>query len=280
MVDGIENVSPNASGFAHGVGLFETCALVESKAAFFDEHWERLAASAASLGLPFEYDKTEVVFALCEFLEQATNADDSALKLTLYEDAPGHTKLIWNLRAKRKLSPEVRTRLNLSSQQLNEHAELTGHKTLNYWPNRRGLERATQAGVLDALVLNTNGVLAECWASNVFIIKEGVAYTPPLDDGPLPGVVRRIIRQEALRNGIEMDECSITLEDVSQAEAVFVTNSLIGIQEITQIELMNTRTWSAAQTAHPIIEKLKASYASALAKSISMFGPRGEGAVR
>lgn len=270
-VQGTDFVSPTSSGFAHGVGLFETCALLGRSIVFFDEHWARLESSAKSLELPFEFQKTEVIHELDRFLRQAGDLKGFGLKLTLFEDEPGHSKLLWNLRPKRKLTEEVRTRLNVSLSRINECDELAGHKTLNYWSNRRGLDRAAKAGVLDSLCLNSKGRLAECWASNVFVVTGCSIHTPPLEDGGLPGIVREVLLRLAHQNAIAISETSIGLDDVLCADAVFVTNSLIGVQPITQIKMEEGSPWVPADPCHPLTERIVSLYAESVAESISSY---------
>lgn len=88
-------------------------------------------------------------------------------------------------------------------------------------------------GIEDALILNNDNHICEATASNVFMVKDRKIITPPLRDAPVDGVMRRFIIETLADKNIIVIEKSITDKDVFEADEIFVTNTLKGIQSVT-----------------------------------------------
>lgn len=114
-------------------------------------------------------------------------------------------------------------------------------KSLNYMNNILGKIEAIDAGVLEALMLNVDGKVAECTGDNIFIIKNGAISTPPCEAGILHGITRRyVIDDVAPAIGFTVEECDIELEDVYQADEVFLTGTaaeVIGVSHVGEIAI-------------------------------------------
>ena len=109
-------------------------------------------------------------------------------------------------------------------------------KSLNYLNNILAKIEAIDAGVLEALMLNQEGEVAECTGDNIFIIKDGEISTPPTSVGILHGITRRLVIEDiAPALEYEVQERKITLEEVFKADEVFLTGTaceLIGVSHI------------------------------------------------
>jgi branched-subunit amino acid aminotransferase/4-amino-4-deoxychorismate lyase len=107
---------------------------------------------------------------------------------------------------------------------------LAGLKSLSRQANRLALRHAQAAGAFEALLLNERGLVAEGSRSNVIVaLPEGV-FTPPLEDGCLPGIIRGYL----LASGT-VAERSITPDDLRRAKQVILTNSLIGALPVVKL---------------------------------------------
>jgi branched-chain amino acid aminotransferase len=84
----------------------------------------------------------------------------------------------------------------------------------------------------DALVYNTQGHVIESAIANLFWVKEGKVYTPPLSDGCIAGVMRRYIIEQL--PGVE--ERTLTLSELLQADEVMLTNAIKGVRWISNID--------------------------------------------
>jgi branched-chain amino acid aminotransferase len=109
-------------------------------------------------------------------------------------------------------------------------------KSLNYLNNILAKIEAIDAGVLEALMLNLDGEVAECTGDNIFIIKDGVVSTPPISAGILNGITRRLVIESiAPEIGYEIQERTLTLDEVMGADEVFLTGTaaeVIGVSHI------------------------------------------------
>ena len=98
-------------------------------------------------------------------------------------------------------------------------------KSLNYLNNILAKIEGTLAGCLESLMLNHKGEIAECSADNVFLIKNGVLRTPPMDAGILGGITRDTVIDIAKDAGIRVEEIALTRHDVYIADECFLTGT-------------------------------------------------------
>jgi len=111
-----------------------------------------------------------------------------------------------------------------------------GHKTTSYFSRMIALKLAHQKGVAEALWFTVDNHLAEGCVSNVFAVKNSVLYTPPIATPVLAGVTRKTICQIALRNSIEFVEKDLYINDVLDADEIFLTNVIMQIMPVTSVE--------------------------------------------
>jgi branched-subunit amino acid aminotransferase/4-amino-4-deoxychorismate lyase len=220
------------SGFAHGFGIFETIKLSQGRLCFWEAHWQRFYDSAVDLGLPLNYTREETLIAIRE-LVQADGLRDGTVKLSLLKAEAGADCYVYT----RPVMATIATaRLHLTTTNpINEHSRLAGHKTHNYMENMLLLESARAEGYLDVLRVNSAGVLAEATVANLFFIKQGRLCTPALSTGILPGVIRAEVLRLAESLAIPVEEGSYSPAVLQEAEAVFLTNSTVGIRSMDTI---------------------------------------------
>ncbi|MEM1165949.1 MAG: aminotransferase class IV [Planctomycetota bacterium] len=128
---------------------------------------------------------------------------------------------------------------------LNPHE---GHKTLNYWWRLAALQAAARSGAGEALVLQVTNHVCGGAVSNVFVVKDGVLITPMArgeeDRGPkkaipspvLPGVTRAQVIEVAEMLGVGTDRRLLAIDDVLDADEVFLTNSSWGVLPVVKVE--------------------------------------------
>jgi len=98
-------------------------------------------------------------------------------------------------------------------------------KSLNYLNNVMARIEANLASADEALMLNDEGYVAECTADNVFILKKGQLFTPPITAGALRGITRSVALEIASELGIKIHEINITRHDVFIADECFLTGT-------------------------------------------------------
>jgi len=91
---------------------------------------------------------------------------------------------------------------------------------------------AKEKGLEDIFLANDKGNILETSSCNVFIVSNGVLYTPSLDEGCLAGTMRMQIINLAITNGIKVYECTILPQNLLAADEIFVTNAIRGINWI------------------------------------------------
>ena len=109
-------------------------------------------------------------------------------------------------------------------------------KSLNYLNNILAKIEAIDAGVLEAIMLNLDGQVAECTGDNIFIVSEECIFTPPPEAGILEGVTRGFVMDLCAERGVPCKEESLTLEEVLRADEVFLTGTAAEMIAVTQID--------------------------------------------
>jgi branched-chain amino acid aminotransferase len=109
-------------------------------------------------------------------------------------------------------------------------------KSLNYLNNIIAKQEAIQAGCMEAVLLNSQGYVAECTADNIFIVKEGTLKTPAPHLGILRGITRDTVLELASVTGISTEETTLTRFDLYTADECFITGSGAELMPIVEID--------------------------------------------
>ena len=109
-------------------------------------------------------------------------------------------------------------------------------KSLNYLNNILAKIEANIAGVEEAIMLNSEGFVAECTGDNIFILKEGQMFTPPLSAGALYGITRGVVMGLAREAGIPASEPNLTRYDLFNADECFLTGTGAELIPVTKID--------------------------------------------
>jgi branched-chain amino acid aminotransferase len=109
-------------------------------------------------------------------------------------------------------------------------------KSLNYLNNIMAKIEGLQAGCVEALMLNHKGEVAECTGDNIFLVRSGQLYTPPLDAGILEGITRDAIIEIAREAGYAVNEVALTRHDVFIADEVFLTGSAAEVIPVVKLD--------------------------------------------
>jgi branched-chain amino acid aminotransferase len=109
-------------------------------------------------------------------------------------------------------------------------------KSLNYLNNILAKIEGKQAGCVEALMLNAKGEVAECTADNIFLVRRGELFTPPLDAGILEGVTRNAVIELAEKNKLKMHQVPLTRYDVYVADEMFITGSAAEVVPVVKVD--------------------------------------------
>ena len=97
----------------------------------------------------------------------------------------------------------------------------------------RAARHARIHGWGDALVLNPDQKIIESSRSNLFVVSNGVLYTPTLEDGCVGGIMRSVLIRIAMEHNVKVYECSLTPQTLLQADELFLTNAVRGIEWVS-----------------------------------------------
>jgi branched-chain amino acid aminotransferase len=109
-------------------------------------------------------------------------------------------------------------------------------KSLNYLNNILAKIEANNAGVEEAVMLNTEGFVSECTGDNLFIIKNSELQTPPLSAGALYGITRQTVIELAREAGLKVSEPNLTRYDLFNADECFLTGTGAEIMPVIKID--------------------------------------------
>jgi branched-chain amino acid aminotransferase len=232
-------------GFLYGYGLFETMRAYEGKVFRLERHLDRLAGSAETLGIAI--DKSVLGSAVMDTLH-ANGLSDARIRLTVSvgegSAVPDTTTCgrptVLVVAAEYWPFPdevyEKGFRVVVSSVWRNSRSPVSAMKSLSYLESMLARQEARAAGVDEAICLNEEGFLAEASMSNVFLVVGGALKTPGIASGVLPGITREAVLELAEKLKIPASEDDITLEDLLQADEAFLTNSVIEVMPLTEVD--------------------------------------------
>jgi branched-chain amino acid aminotransferase len=109
-------------------------------------------------------------------------------------------------------------------------------KSNNLLNNALAMQEALRAGAEEALMENQAGHLTECSQSNFFLVKDGVALTPPLSEGLLPGITREFVLDLAKEVGVAAREAVLTAADLAVADEAFITGTTREVTPVVRID--------------------------------------------
>jgi len=109
-------------------------------------------------------------------------------------------------------------------------------KSLNYLNNILARIEGTDAGMVEALMLNHKGEVAECTGDNIFIVKNGIVRTPSADAGILEGITRNTVMELARQSGRCVQECSLTRHDLYVADEMFLTGTAAEVVAVVSLD--------------------------------------------
>ena len=245
-------ISPFDRGFLLGDGVFDTMRLCAGAPFRLDAHVERLAASAAWLGVLPAVEaarraRHSIDVALEHAAERAIREGSVRTTLTRGPGAPGLapaadawptlTVAIHPRPASAGHSPPpALSAVVTTTGRRNERSASGAHKTLAYADAIVALADARTRGADDAIFLDTTDALACGSASNVVLVLRGVLTSPPAGGAVLPGITRSVVLDLAHALGIPVDERRVDAGELALADELWLTSSIRGIAPVVRLD--------------------------------------------
>ncbi|MGC8828515.1 MAG: branched-chain-amino-acid transaminase [Verrucomicrobiia bacterium] len=235
-------------GLLYGDGVFEGIRAYNKRIFKLKEHIERLFYSAKAILLTIPMSPSEMSRAVIETCRE-NKIVDGYIRLVVTRGV-GTLGLDPN-KCKKPSVIIIADKIQLYPQEVYEkgmkiitvpttrnlHNALNpAIKSLNYLNNILAKIEAINAGVEEAIMLNSEGFVAECTGDNIFIIKENSIYTPPLYAGALRGITRAVVLDIATDIGLRVVETNLTRYDLFNADECFLTGTAAELVPVTKID--------------------------------------------
>lgn len=232
-------------GFLHGAGLFETMRAEDGQVFRLAKHVGRLCSSAEKLIAPVDVDALPGQGTLQELLER-NGLREARVRLTVTagdmlqvgEDGVRHTvcATVSPLSAYPKKFYENGVAVAISRYRQSKMDPLAGHKSTCYLPRLMALRDARGVKCEEALWFTHEHLLAEGSISSVFMVKGGAVRTAGLETPVLPGVARAAVLELCEAQNIKTEEGAITIDDLLDADEVFLTNVIMCVMPVIAVE--------------------------------------------
>ena len=234
-------------GFLYGNGLFETMRAYHRKVFRLEHHLQRLFLALEYLRFPIPFSFDFLKEAVYNILD-ANRVDEAYVRVSVTRgegatvpdpSTCGVPNLIIITREYVSYSPALYQkgyRGKIVSVRPSPHTPTLTMKTLNYLNNIIAKREAKDAGFNEALMINTEGFVTEGAVSSLFMIKGGLISTPAREVGLLPGITRQVILEIAEAKSLKAREAKITPSELLAADEAFLTNSLIEIMPLVEID--------------------------------------------
>ncbi len=250
-------------GLTLGDGLFETLLARDGALVAFDAHLARMIGGCAVLGLPAP--DAAAARALCEaaLAEAGLTATRAAVRLTLTAGSGGRgldrpAEPVPRLFATAAAAPRPTgpARLATAATRRNDASAASRLKSLAYLDNILARREAQGAGADEAVMLNTRGEVACAAVANLVWRQDGRLFTPALECGVLDGIVRQALLAAARREGRAIEEVRAGGEALAAADAVVLTNSLVGVRPVGALDGRALASDDLAQTLAGLVGDL------------------------
>jgi branched-chain amino acid aminotransferase len=263
------SVSVYDHGLLYGDGVFEGIRAYAGKVFRCQAHVERLYNSARAIALDIPLSKEEMIQAIHQTLDvnDLTNAYIRAVvtrgvgTLGLDPTKCSHPQVIIITDEIALYPPEFYEKgleVVTVPTMRNSHKALSPKiKSLNYLNNILAKIEGLQSGVIEAIMLNSQGYVAECTGDNIFIVSDGTLITPPPEAGILEGITRDVVMDLARDAGIDVAEKHITRFDLYVAEEAFLTGTAAELVPVVRIDSRDIGDGKPGKITHELLDRYR-----------------------
>lgn len=256
-------------GLLYGDGIFEGIRFYSNRVFKLEEHIDRLIKSAKAICLNLPWSHEDICKATVDTIK-ANGLTAGYVRLVITRGSGGlglnpylcETPSMFIIASAIQLYPEEHYENGLDlitcATRRPTPASLSPQvKSLNYLNNVMAKIECIQAGVLEGLMLNEQGYVAECTGDNIFIIKDGVILTPPISDGALDGITRATIFELCESIGIEIREQTLTRYDVYTADEAFLTGTAAEVIPCVGLDTRKIGDGTPGETSRELVKAFR-----------------------
>ena len=232
-------------GFLFGDSVYEVFATHKGKLFAAKEHLTRLRASARAISLKIPFTDEYLLEEMQKTMEAAENSESYTRMVITRGKGDIHISpvscnspsMILYVKKAEKYPEEYYSKgiaISVVSTKRNLKDSLNpGIKTGNYLNSVLAIIEAEKMGVYDGLMLNSDGFISECTTSNFYLVENGVVKTADPECGILIGITRQMLIDVARENGIIVEECKLSPEEIPAADELFITSTTKGVMPVT-----------------------------------------------
>lgn len=235
-------------GLLYGDGIFEGIRSYAGRVFRLEQHIDRLFESGRAIQLEIPVSKADLAQAVIDTLA-INNIKDGYVRLVVTRGAGS-----LGLDPRKTTDPQViiiADSISLYPAELYEHGlkiitagTMRNHpsalnprvKSLNYLNSILAKIEGTNAGCLEALMLNHKGEVAECTGDNIFVVRAGALHTPSIDAGILEGITRDAVIELARDAGIPVVERTMDRHDIYTADECFLTGTAAEVIPVVELD--------------------------------------------
>ncbi len=256
-------------GFLYADGIFETLRAVRGQVLFLDDHFQRIreGLKAHRIHAPLGFTPAAIQADIARLLEAEGVQDAARIRMNLTRSGDGYyTPSDSGLDVLITASPLDTVEYTLNEKGLSTDIYPEMKCTPNHLSRYKNIASNlyvqsglwAQAHQLDtALIQNDRMGIIESTASNLFLVSNGVLYTPGLDSGATAGVMRTQIINLALESGMKVYECNLTPQNLLVADEVFLTNAVRGIQWVSSYRTKRYFNAATSELVRQLNEKVR-----------------------
>jgi len=230
-------------GLQFGDGIYEVIRIYQGSYYLITEHVNRLFRSAEAIKLDLPFSKQEITSLLHDLLTQNEMASDGIVYLQATRGSAPRTHAFppdtpANVYAYVRDMPRKTKNLTNGASAITERDtrwENCYIKSLNLLPNVLAKQKAQENGSYEA-ILERDGKVTECSSSNIYLVKDGKIYTHPATNRILHGCVRMRVEQFAADLDIPFVEQAFSVEDIANADELFLSSSTSEIMPIVEVD--------------------------------------------
>jgi branched-chain amino acid aminotransferase len=257
-------------GFLYGEGVYETLRTYNGQPFLFERHMRRLRKSADMVSLDIPLADSQIDARFRETIAAAALPGDAYIRILVtrgvgeltYDPAacPNPTIVVI---VKPHVNPPAEVfakgvKVSLVPVLRNHPSSLNPLiKSNNLLNNALAMQHALRHGGFEGVMRNHRGELAELTQSNLFIVKNGAAMTPPIDAGLLPGITRGFLFELGAEHGIPVREAVLRDADLLGADEAFLTSTTREIVPIVQVDEQTIGAGTPGPITHALLRHFR-----------------------
>ncbi len=247
FTEDFKKISVYNPNFQSNEGVFETMKSKNGKILFFNEHFGRLKMGLKVLKFEIgeSFSKQKLEKEILALIQLNGHHELARIRLTFYRtnrdlqlslnNIPDYTIHSWSLTPEISLWNNTGLNIGIYHDVKKSINKLSNLKHNNYLPGIKGATFAKDQSLDDVILLNDKNSICESTIANVFIIKNGIVFTPSLLEGCVAGVMRKFIMQHLSMQNQKIIEKEISVDELLDADEIFLTNAIRNIKWVKTI---------------------------------------------